>query len=299
VEEARLDTPDDAAWATTDDSPFVEIGGPSGPIFSHTPPVPPRPAAVEPRPEPKREPERAFPRLVPSPAAPSYLSVRFHDILTRAPGKPGSDGPDPSLVALYLPDHPVSAEYRTLRDEIARQIAEATSRVLFFTAPAPEAGATTVLLNLAVTLAREGKTRVLVVDGNVHRPGIASRLGIKSSPGLCEILAHQVPLTWALQPTAIPGLQALAAGEPTEATTTAICRDFPRLLSQLRQWFDWVLVDAGAWGGMAERDAACPAADAVYLVAREADSASTEFTAVRGWVKELGGLLRGYITTRT
>jgi hypothetical protein len=49
---------------------------------------------------------------------------------------------------------------------------------------------------------------------------------------------------------------------------------------------------------MAERDAICSAANAVYLVSREADVDRPEFAGVRGWVRELGGLLRGYIATR-
>ena len=69
----------------------------------------------------------------------------------------------------------MSQEYRTLRDEIARQLPEATSRVLTLTAAASEAGTTTVLLNLGITLAREGQ-RVLVLDTNITRAGIAPKL---------------------------------------------------------------------------------------------------------------------------
>ena len=295
-----LETPDDGVWANAEEAtPFVEIGGPTGPVFSaggSAVPVPRPVPAPEPKPEPKPEP-RAYPRLAPPPTAPAYLSVRFHDIAPRKSAKPG-DGPDPGLVALHFPDHPVSAEYRTLRDEIARQLPAATSRLLLFTAAAPEAGTTTVLLNLAVTLALDGKARVLVVDGNVGRPAVAGRLALKPAPGLCEVLAHQIPLAWAVQPSVVPALQVLAAGDATDATPGAVCRDLPRLLGQLRQWFDWVLVDGGVWGGMPERDAACPSADAVYLVTRETDADRPEFTSLRGWVKELGGLLRGYVATR-
>ena len=49
---------------------------------------------------------------------------------------------------------------------------------------------------------------------------------------------------------------------------------------------------------MPERDGICPQADAVYLVTREADVGRPEFSGLRGWVKELGGLLRGFVTTR-
>lgn len=307
--------PDDGVWENSEESPFIEIGGPSGPIFftppsaavaSAIPPAPAAPAAARPvaerADEAKSDAVRAFPRLVPAaaptptPATPptAYLSVRFHDV-ARAP-RPVGDGPDPSLVTLHLPEHPVSGEYRAVRDAIRRQLPDAASRVLLFSAAAPEAGTTTVLLNLAVTLAGEGKAKVLVADANVARPAVAARLALKPAPGLCEVLANQVPLAWALQPSPLPNLQVLAAGDPAGAASLG--RDFPRLLAQLRQWFDWVLVDGGAWGEDHDRDAACPSADAVYLVTREADAARPLFADLRTGVKDLGGLLRGYVATR-
>ncbi|HJZ58342.1 MAG TPA: hypothetical protein VKE74_25595, partial [Gemmataceae bacterium] len=237
---------------------------------------------------------REFPRLA---HAPRYLSVTFHNLTgTRARGT--IEGADPGLVALHLPDHPVSAEYRTLRDEIRAQLPEPAPRVLLFTAATTEVGTSTVLLNLAVTLAREEAPRVLVIDANISRPAIARMLALKPAPGLSEVLATKVPLAWAAQSSSVPNLQALAAGAASGSTASAIGEDLPRLIEQLRQWYDWVLIDGGVWGVVPDRDATCPAADAVYLVTREADVARPEFTGLRGWVKELGGLLRGYITTR-
>jgi Mrp family chromosome partitioning ATPase len=276
----RVDSPAERL----DDVPFVEIGGPNGPVFSA-----PKPAAVVP------EPPREFPRL----AAPGrFLSVTFHDATAKAKLAPPLEGPDAELVALLYPDHPVSGEYRVLRDEIRAQLPESATKVLLFTAAAPEAGTTTVLLNLAVTLAAEKSARVLVIDANVTRPGVANKLALKSSPGLSEVLAHQLPLTWALQQTAAANLQALSAGAVLASTPAAIGLDLPKLVGQLRQWFDWVLIDGGVWGVVPERDGTCPAADAVYLVTREADVGRSEFTGLRGWVKELGGVLRGYVTTK-
>jgi hypothetical protein len=307
---AVLDAPDDGVWENTeepatpapaDDAPYVEIGGPGGPVFSASlgiGPIP-RPLASpfpELKVEAKIEPARAFPRLAPA-TSPAYLSVRFHDVLPRGTLRIG-DGPDASLVAFHLPEHPVTGEYRTLRDEIRKQLPDATARVLLFTAAAAEAGTSTVLLNLGVVLAAEGKTRVMVVDGNLSRPALGKKLGLKPGPGVCEVLANRIPLTIAVQPSAVVRLDALVAGDALTGTPIAVAHDFPRTLAQLRQWYDWVLVDAGVWGGMPERDAACPSADAVYLVTRETDAERPEFLAVRGWVKELGGHLRGYVATR-
>jgi Mrp family chromosome partitioning ATPase len=292
--------PADAEWDNAEATPFVEIGGPAGPIFSpvlssgETAPTSSRTTPAEP--ELKPESTRTYPRLAPAPVAPAYLSVRFHDMIARA-GRPTADGPDSSLVALHFPDHPVSAEYRVLRDEICKQLPVASSRVIHFAAAANETGTTTVLLNFAITLAQH-KNRVLVVDANIKRPAAAGKLALKATPGLCEVLGGHIPLAWALQPSPLPSLQVLAAGEATDESAATIGRDLPRLLGQLRQWFDWVLVDAGVWGNMPERDGACTSADAVYLVTRDTDAERPEFMSVRGRVKELGGLLRGYVATR-
>ena len=89
-----------------------------------------------------------------------------------------------------------------------------------------------------------------------------------------------------------------AAGDVNDSIAVAMGREFPRLLAQNRHWYDWILVDGGTWGGMPQRDATCPTADAVYLVTRDTNAERPEFAALRGWVKELGGLLRGYVTTR-
>jgi Mrp family chromosome partitioning ATPase len=308
---ALLDAPDDGVWENSEaapevpsvePAPFIEIGGPGGPVFSPSLGAAPPLRSLgeikpEVKPQPKvNEPTGTFPRLAPPPAT-AHLSVRFHDVVARGAKGQGA-GPDASLVAFHLPDHAVSGEYRALRDAIQKQLPEVPSRVLIFTAAEREAGTTTVLLNFAITLANDGKGRILVVDAGVKRPAIAVKLGLQAAPGLCEVLANRVPLTLAVQPTAVKKLDALSAGLGAESIAVALGRELPRLLGQLRHWYDWVVVDGGTWGAMPERDATCSNADAVYLVTRDTHVERPEFVAARGWVRELGGQLRGYVTTR-
>lgn len=283
-----------------EDVPFVEIGDPAGPLFSAglslraveapapapTPSQPPAPMPVA---------ERTFPRL----AEPKYLSVTFHDLTGRVRNAIEKDGPDSGLVALHLPDHPISGEYRTLRDEIRAQLPEPLPRVLWFASPSASAGTTSVLLNLAITLARESAPRVLVVDANLDRPAIAGKFAInREVQGLSEVLAQKIPLAWAVQASTIPNLQILPAGNATPSTAANFAQDMPKLVDQLRQWYDWVLIDGGVWGDTADRDVLCSNADAMYLVSREADVDRTEFAGLRMKARELGGLLRGYIATK-
>jgi Mrp family chromosome partitioning ATPase len=202
------------------------------------------------------------------------------------------------VIAYHEPEHPVVGEYRLVRDEARRQLVEQGPRVLVFTAARPAAGTTTVILNLAVALTEDGPARVLVVDANFDRPAAAGRLGASAVSGLAEALAQTIPLAWAVQPTVVPKLHVLACGVPTDGTAQAMNRDLPRLLTQLRQWFDWVLVDAGVWGDVLGAEVLGPASDAVYLVTRDEHQERSDFLELRSAIAAVGGNPRGYVTTR-
>lgn len=284
------------------DVPFIEVGGPEGIVTSIPRPVarsPLPPPAIIPvsRPEPDLEP--ILPVLPESEAIPEQrvLSVAFHRFpkvgLRLLPSGISSD-----VVVYHFPDHIVTGEYRAIREEVRRQFDEAGSRVVVLTAAVPVAGTTTVVMNLAVSLTQDNPAKVLVVDANFDRPAAARRLGVAEAPGLAEVLGQTVPLAWALQPTPVTNLHVLASGVPVDGTDAAMTSDFPRLLGQLRQWFDWVLVDGGVWDESLGRDSVGPACDAVYLVTRQSDLEHPEFTGLRAAVTNAGGMLRGYITTR-
>jgi Mrp family chromosome partitioning ATPase len=278
------------------DVPFVEVGGPDG-----LKTVGPKPTQMKPTPPPAvfhTEPMIEEPSHTTGSAAVSrYLSVTFHRI-PKAGLRLMHTGVAPEVVAYHFPDHPISGEYRLVRDEIAKQFDEPGSRVALFTAAAPLAGTTTVLVNFAVSLTHDHGNRVLVVDANFARSGVARRLGAAEAPGLAEVMGQAIPLAWALQPTPLPNLHVLATGTPTDATEEAMATDFPKLLHQLRQWFDWVVVDAGVWGELPSGEAAVMSTDAVYLVARSGDIELPGFGGLRGEVTTSGGNVRGFISTR-
>ncbi len=305
--------------AYASDIPFVEVGGPEGVVTSYQRPAP-QPAFAPPTvrfvapatvsvpfhvlptpPEPRFAPAPARPRPAPVVAPtvaedPRVLSVALHKF-----PKPGlrilPAGVAPEVVTHHHPEHPISAEYRLVRDEIRGSFDGQASRVVSLTGTSAAAGTTTVLLNVAVAMTQDTGARVLVVDGNVLRPAVAARLATGDAPGLSEVLAQSVPLAWAIQTTAVSGLHVLAAGVATDKTLASLPTELPRLLTQVRQWFDYVFVDVGAWEHSTAQSAAnlAAACDSVYLVSRHAELERLEFHHLRA---ALGHTLKGYITTR-
>ncbi|MFO0935323.1 MAG: hypothetical protein U0798_02270 [Gemmataceae bacterium] len=276
--------------------PFVEIGGPEGFVTSIAPPAPTK-AATRPQPPVQAPPVAPIQSEAPKPAPvarPEYLSVQFHS--STVPAAAGS-GIAAELVAHHEPNHSISAEYRQVRDEIRHQHRAIGPKVFFFTSARPESGTTTVLLNFAITLAAEPESKVVILDADFDSPTIARKLAAADHHGLTDVLGNSVPLAWAVQPTAIPRLHVVPTG--TSELRPAAITDLPRIITQLKQSFDWVLIDAGRWGVMSDRDGVSSSADAVYAVTRSTDLERLEFTGLRSSISHAGGTLRGYITTRT
>jgi hypothetical protein len=266
--------------------PFIEVGDihePAIRIVRAADEPPPRPPVVAPPPPPE-------PPLPPEePAFGGIIHIRFEPV--RASHLSGR-GFGPDLVAYHQPDHTVSGQYRALVTQIESQLPGTQPRALAVVGAAGQSGATTVLLNLAVTLAKKDATRVIVVDAHPDHPALATRLGVSAQPGLRDVLARQTPLAWSLQETIQPNLAVLTAGKPTAAWNGD---ELPGVLELLRGRADWVLVDAGAWEESPTAAAVAEVCDAVYLVHR---LGARDTSPLQTAILEATGRLRGCVITQ-
>jgi capsular exopolysaccharide synthesis family protein len=105
-------------------------------------------------------------------------------------------------------------------------------------------GATTTAGVFGSILVRRRGGRVAVVEANFRSPSFATAFGVKSEPGLAEMIRGEATLAEAAQPTAVPKLFAVAAGQPTDACAALFdCPGLPAAFAQLRESFDFVIVD--------------------------------------------------------
>src|SRR3989449_585890 len=82
----------------------------------------------------------------------------------------------------------VTAEgYRSLKVNLQFACVDRTVKSLSFASAGLGEGKTTTVINLAITIAQDGR-RVLVVDADLRKPAVHSRLGLKREPGLSEVL---------------------------------------------------------------------------------------------------------------
>jgi Mrp family chromosome partitioning ATPase len=173
--------------------------------------------------------------------------------------------------------------------EIVTQLPGSKPRVLLLVAAKPSVGATTVSINLGVTVARQESTRAILVDANFAQPDLAGRLGLSATPGLRDVIARQNPLSWSMQETMQPNLSALTAGREDAPPAS----DLIPIVEQLRSRNDWIILDGGPWDQRLVPLA--DACDAVYLVHAENDAGSKELI---GSILGATGRLRGCVITR-
>jgi Mrp family chromosome partitioning ATPase len=219
-----------------------------------------------------------------------------HGVLFRAVPSATPAAFVPELIAFHQPEHAVSAQYRDLLAALLARLQSDTPQALLFTSPGSCGGTTTTLLNAAITAARLGRRRVAVADANPAQPGVARALNLPERPGLREVLAGGASLDEALHATAQADLTALTAGVAVSSGGVRFLAETLRsLLRQLRQRFDLVFVDGGAWGERPETANLAAACDAVFLVlpSNEADAPAADELLRR--IPEQGGKLAGCI----
>jgi Mrp family chromosome partitioning ATPase len=232
---------------------------------------------------------------MPVPASGGQRGFSFRASDAAAPAKAARIASE--ILAFHDEANPVSEQYRTLLARIQETLPAGATPVLLFTAIAPGAGTTTMLLNLAVTWSRHGKQRVVVVDANLTRPAVASRLGMVPAMGLAEVLSGSAGLERALIASAQPDLHILAATTSPHGREVLAEENVRWLAARLRERFDVVLVDGPAWESSGDRAALAAVADVIYLVVEAADADTpavhkvTRTLAQRGW--RLGGLIIG------
>jgi capsular exopolysaccharide synthesis family protein len=133
-------------------------------------------------------------------------------------------------------------EMRRIRTNLLFSMTGDTLRTVAVTSSGASEGKTVVASNLALTLAQTGQ-RVLLIDADLRRPAVHSSFGIPQEPGLTNVLVGTAKASDAIRRT-LPGLWILPSGRrPPNPSELLSSHQFQRLLANLTEYFDWVIID--------------------------------------------------------
>jgi capsular exopolysaccharide synthesis family protein len=155
---------------------------------------------------------------------------------------------------LHDPRSPISEAFRSVRVNMQYLAAGLDKRVIGVTSSVPGEGKSFCTVNLAAELAQSGR-HVAVLECDMRRPTLAGYFGIDphARHGLSTYLTGDSTLDEARSTTSIEGLDVLCCGPLPQNPTRLI--ESPRLaelIQQLREEYDYLLVDIPPLGYVSE-----------------------------------------------
>lgn len=133
------------------------------------------------------------------------------------------------------PDTPrsqIADEFRIIKRPIIRNahgtsgVRIAKGNLIMVTSALPREGKTFTAINLAMSLAMEVNTTVLLVDGDVAHPDLPNLLGVPTAPGLLDVLTRDdLDISDVLVRTNIDNLMVLPAGSQHRRATELLASE--------------------------------------------------------------------------
>ncbi len=177
-------------------------------------------------------------------------------------------GLDPLLCTYHHPRSGEAEAYRSLRNALFFQARDPARKVIQVTSPSGGDGKSILAANLCVCMAQAGK-KVLLIDADLRGPRIHQLFGLGTGGGLGSVLAGERALKESIQDSGIPGLSVLSSGPPSSHPGDLLTAPrFKEMLDQLREEYDFILVDSPALLSVTDAAAVAARVDGVLLVVR-------------------------------
>ena len=162
----------------------------------------------------------------------------------------------------------VAEQYRILRTSIL--LNPAKPHVVAVSSGSSGDGKTLTAINIAGILAMKSETTVLIVEGDLRKCALAPILGIKSFPGLAEVLNGTTSLDNAIiRAEQLPNFHVLPAGNVTDNPAELLDSDeFRKFVKDARERFSFVVFDTTPAASVADFKLVMQVSDGVLMVVR-------------------------------
>lgn len=200
------------------------------------------------------------------------------------------------LVTVKSPRSIASESFRTVRTSILLSSADNPPRVVLVTSGQKSEGKTTLVTNLAVTLAQSGH-RTLLIDADLRRPALHRQFGGDGlETGLVDYLTGQAPLEAAVGDSPVPNLDVLLAGTiPPNPSELLGSKKMAELLTELKEQYDYIFVDAPPVLPVTDAVVLSRAVDGVVIVVRGQETQQQVAQNAINRLKQVGANILGTV----
>ncbi|TGE29286.1 polysaccharide biosynthesis tyrosine autokinase [Hymenobacter metallicola] len=149
---------------------------------------------------------------------------------------------------------PIAESFRSIRVNLQYLSAGLDKKLIGVTSSVPGEGKTFCTVNLAAEMAQSGR-KVLLLECDLRRPTVASYFNLDATPehGLSSYLMGLSTLDDCRQSSGVPNLDVICCGPiPPNPTELLESTRMDNLLTELRQAYDYILLDTPPVGYVAE-----------------------------------------------
>jgi tyrosine-protein kinase Etk/Wzc len=162
----------------------------------------------------------------------------------------------------------VAEQFRALRTNL-QYLGDGSCRIIMFTSSIGGEGKSFISINLAASLAYSDK-RVLLIGLDLRKPTLHERLGVPNRVGASNCLIGQGHYEDFIQSTGVhPKFDVLTSGpippNPSELLSNG---KLPLLLAEMRQQYDYILIDSPPYGLVTDSALIAEHVDATLYIVR-------------------------------
>lgn len=179
--------------------------------------------------------------------------------------------PSARLVSFANPKSLGAEKFRALATRLGHIRSQRELKSLMVTSAGIGEGKSLVAANLAVTLATYAKAKVLLIDGDLHRPSMGSMFGAGYVKGLADWWADRdQPIEqFVYQLNDLP-LWLLSAGTARDISSDLLQSEiFASVMAEFRSRYDWIVVDSTPMSPIVDANLWTRLVDGTLLVVRE------------------------------
>jgi capsular exopolysaccharide synthesis family protein len=196
------------------------------------------------------------------------LITRIKGVLSLPDRNSAAAQPEPSkdLVINNSPPSVLSEAYRSIRTSLLLSQAEKPPQVILLTSPSPGEGKTVTSVNIAIALAQDGYS-VLLIDADMRKGCCHERLGLSRNSGLSNILTGRLSPQDGIRRTPIERLSLMSRGAPPPNPSELLgSRVMKETLKDLREIYDFILIDSPPVIGISDAAILSVLVDGVLMV---------------------------------
>ena len=164
----------------------------------------------------------------------------------------------------------IKESYKKARTNIAYSIVKKGCKMISFTSSAKSEGKTITSVNIAIALAQQVDTKVLIIDCDLRRPRVQSVLEIPVSKGITNYLNFECEISDIIYNSKMDNLDAICCGtippNPSELLASDNMKD---LVKELSNKYDYIIFDTPPIGVVIDALPIIKQTDGVVVVVRD------------------------------